>query len=258
MNRVTTAFANRKAFIVYITAGDPTLDDTARLLPAIAAAGADIIEVGVPFSDPSADGPVIQRAAERALASGTTLRGVLDMLRRTRAQISVPILLFTYMNPIVAIGIDAFASAASAAGVDAVLVVDLPPEEAADLDAASAARALSRVYLVAPTTPPARIRRIARASTGFIYFVSMTGITGANLGGLEPVERGVAQIRKVSLLPVAVGFGVATPDEAARVAKTADGVVVGSAIVRALAEDATRGLSLVRSLASAVHRAPSK
>ena len=251
MSRVTAAFANRKAFIVYITAGDPSLDE--RLLPALAAAGADIIEVGVPFSDPSADGPVIQRASERSLAAGTTLSRILDMLHRTRAQISVPIVLFTYMNPIVAMGIDAFATAAKAAGLDALLVVDLPPEEATDLDAACATRSIDRVYLVAPTTPPARIRRIARAASGFVYFVSMTGITGANLHDLTAIKTGVSQIRAATRLPVAVGFGVATPEDAARVARLADGVVVGSAIVRALAENPSQGIALVRTLATAVH-----
>ena len=253
MSRIAAAFEKRKAFIVYITAGDPNLDETARLLPAIVAAGADIIEVGIPFSDPSADGPVIQRAAERALASGTTLRGVLDMLRRTRTQIGVPIVLFTYMNPIVAMGVDAFAAAASTAGIDALLVVDLPPEEAADLDAACAARNIDRVYLVAPTTPAARIRQIARATSGFIYFVSMTGITGAKFSDLSTVAAGIARIRKATRLPIAVGFGVATPEDAAKVAKVSDGVVVGSAVVRALAENASHGVALVRALAEAVH-----
>lgn len=232
----SAAAAGRAAFIPYLTAGDPSLEWTGRHLDALAAAGADVVELGVPFSDPVADGPVNQRAAERALAARTTLPGVLDLLAEKRRSGWKPAaVVFTYANPVAAMGWEAFARRAAAAGADGALVVDLPVEEAAEHRAACAAAGLATVFLAAPTTDDARLADAVRASAGFLYFVSRLGVTGASAALAADAAAQLARVKSAAgALPVAYGFGVSTPEQAAAAARLADGVVVGSALVRLL------------------------
>jgi len=227
----------RAAFIPYLCAGDPDLETTTELLRALARGGADIIELGVPFSDPMADGPVIQRSAHRALESGTTLSGVLELVANCKEELGVPIVLFTYCNPIFRRGVAAFAEQASESGVDGVLFVDLPPEEAAEEVRPVLTRfGLDQIFLVAPTSTPERVRLISRASSGFVYYVSRTGVTGeqASLEGELLAE--LSEVRKRIRLPLAVGFGISTPEQVGAVARSADAVVVGSHLVRLVEE----------------------
>ncbi len=249
--------AGRRSLIVYLCAGDPDLETTERLVPALAAAGADVIELGVPFSDPLADGPTIQAAAERALRSGTTLSGILDLVGRLRGQgCDVPLALMGYMNPIVRMGVDAFVARSAEVGVDGFIVPDLPLEEADPLGDAAAAKGLSLVLLAAPTTPPDRLRRIGERTRGFLYFVSITGVTGARAALPADLPGRLDAVRAASQAPVAVGFGISAPEQAAALAEHADAVVVGSALVAEIARSGgkTDGpVALVRSLAQAVH-----
>jgi len=238
MSRLTACFEalrakQRKALIPYITAGDPTPEITVPLLHALVAAGADIVELGVPFSDPMADGPVIQRATERALVHRVTLQQVLELVRAFRAtNAHTPLVLMGYLNPVEIMGYQAFAQAAQAAGVDGVLTVDLPPEEAAELVTTLTQHQLDPIFLLSPTTTPARMAQICAHASGFVYYVSLKGVTGA--GGLDmaSVAAQLAEIRKHTTLPVGVGFGIQDPQTAAQVAKISDAVVVGSALVR--------------------------
>ena len=228
----------RAALVPFVTAGDPDPDVTRRLLPRLVDAGADVIELGIPFSDPMADGPVIQRAGERALAAGMSLAGVLDIVRGFRAGDSATaVVLMGYLNPILAMGPERFARGAAAAGVDGVIVVDMPPEEGEPLLAALRQHGIDPVFLLSPTTSIERMRRIASEATGFLYYVSLKGITGAGHLDTAAVAEALAGVRAVSDLPVGVGFGIADADTARRVASVADAVVVGSAIVRRI-EDA--------------------
>jgi tryptophan synthase alpha chain len=223
--------ARRAAFVAYITAGDPDLRRTPELAGALRRAGADVLELGVPFSDPIADGPTNQRAAERALAAGTTLDGVLEAVRVIRAEEELPIVLFTYANPVVRYGVDRFADDASAAGVDGVLFTDVPLEELDRFSPALRRCALDPVLLVTPTSTADRVKAASRHGRGFLYLVSRTGVTGAS-SLLDPeLAANIRTTRKLSRLPVAVGFGISTPAQVAEVAALADGVVVGSAIV---------------------------
>lgn len=236
MNRIAIRFEQlakrrEKAFIPFIVAGDPDLDCAAKIVIELEHAGADVIELGVPFSDPIADGIVIQEAAQRALEKGASLHAVIDSVGRMRQHTQTPLLLFTYYNPVMAYGIEAFAADAARAGVDGVLCVDLPPEEAGEYKTRLDAHELATVFLVAPTSPDERIALIAEQSTGFIYYVSRTGVTGVRQDVEETTRAMVAKIRKHSDKPVAVGFGVSTPDQAREIAAYADGVIVGSAIV---------------------------
>ena len=228
----------RAAFIPFLTAGDPDLETTASLMQAMADGGADLIELGVPFSDPIADGPVIQRASSRALASGTTLSGILRLVARSRDRLGVPILLFTYYNPIHARGVESFAEQAAASGVDGVLCVDLPPDEGAHQEFIPAMRehGLDTVFLLAPTSTRDRVKRVAHYSTGFVYYVSHTGITGAREELPKELLKEARSLRRKLTQPLAVGFGISTPQQAAAVAKVADGVVVGSALVGLIEE----------------------
>ena len=236
MSRLDATFAalrarGERALVPYFTAGDPSLAATATLMLEASRQGADVIELGVPFSDPLADGPVIQRATQRALAAGVTLPRVLEMVRELR-DLTTPLVLMIYYNPILAFGLKAFCRTAVEAGVDGVLVIDLPPEEADPLHAEADPLGLDVVHFVAPTTPPARMRTIARASRGFIYLVSLTGITGER-ASLPPDLTGLLHtLRGVTSKPVCVGFGISTPEQSAMVGAHADGVIVGSAIVR--------------------------
>jgi len=239
--RIEKAFARAKrekraAFIPYVTAGDPSAAATFEICRALASEGADVIELGVPFSDPLADGPVIQRACERALAAGMTLARSLDLAKRIRAEVDAALVLFTYVNPILRMGLDPFAARAAAAGVDGVLATDLPEEESSGLRAALSERGIRTITLLAPTSGEARIARVPKDAGGFIYYISRTGVTGER-SDLPPGLAGeVAQIRKTTSMPVAVGFGISTHDQFRKVAAIADGVVVGSAIVRAVEE----------------------
>ena len=241
MSRIAAAFdriraAHEPGLVAYVTAGDPTLERTAEILVSLAQNGADVIEVGVPFSDPLADGPVIQRASERALAGGATLRKTLDMIAATRAQITSAIVLFTYVNPVLRMGEEAFVAAAVAAGVDGVLVLDLPVEEAGPFRERLVAANLDPIFLLSPTTTDERIRASAALGRGFLYVISRLGVTGvrdALAGDVEPLVR---RIRAQSDLPLALGFGISTPEHVAQVGRWADAAVVGSALVRVIAE----------------------
>lgn len=243
MNRLEKAWKRlkedrEKALIPFITAGDPSLSATRKLITSLEQGGADIIELGIPFSDPMADGPVIQKASERALSKGTTLKKVLQLVKKCRAPSAggrVPILLMGYYNPILAYGLRRYARDAARSGVDATIVVDLPPEESGELDRELKKVGIALVYLLAPTSNSERIRLVARRARGFIYFVSITGITGGRLRSGSEIRRKISEIRRRSRLPIAVGFGITRPDQAARIAKFADGVVVGSALVSLIA-----------------------
>ncbi len=242
MSRLAERFAllsrkGRRALIPYIAAGDPDPRMTVPLMHALVRAGADVLELGVPFSDPMADGPVIQRAAERALKHHVTLRQVIDMVRKFRQQDpGTPVVLMGYLNPVEVMGYQLFAEQAAAAGVDGVLTVDLPPEEADDLAQALKKQGIDPIFLLAPTSPTHRIKLIADAARGFIYYVSLRGVTGAaNLDVAEIADR-LKEIRHQTQLPVGVGFGIGTPEVAAQVAGIADAVIVGSALVRRMEE----------------------
>ena len=237
MSRLDETFARlrargERALLPYFTAGDPSLADTRRLVIEAARRGADVIELGIPFSDPLADGPVIQRAGTRALAAGATVARVLETVAGLRAEVEVPIVLLTYYNPVLAFGLKAFARTAVDAGVDGAIVVDLPPEESDPLGAEAAAAGLDLVYMVAPTSTVARVRLIARKSRGFIYVVSLTGVTGERQQLPVDMATQIATIRRQTAIPVCVGFGISTPAQVATVGRVADGAAVGSAIVR--------------------------
>ena len=241
-----------KALIAYVMAGDPSLQETERLVVELERAGADIIELGVPFSDPIADGPVIQQAAERALRSGTSLRAILSMIARLRTRTQIPLILMAYYNTIHAFGPERFCQEAVRVGVDGLIMPDMPPDEAGPLKGPAAAAGLPLIFLLAPTSTAERRIFVARQSQGFVYYVSLTGITGAKLSNLADVGKNVEKIRKVTQVPVAVGFGVATPEDAAKVAAIADGVIVGSAIVKRI--DAYRQKpEMVKHVAEFVH-----
>ena len=241
MTRIGERFAklraeSRKAFIAFLTAGDPSLDRTVDLALELDAAGVDVLELGVPFSDPLADGPVIQRASERALGRGVTLERVLDAVRRIRRRSQVPLLLFSYFNPLFRYGVDRLTATAREAGVDGLLVTDLPPEEAGDWLAEARAADLDTVFLAAPTSPDERLARVAAASRGFVYAVSRTGVTGERDALSDDARPLVRRLKQLTGEPVALGFGIATPEQVKAAAEVADGVVVGSALVRFLEE----------------------
>jgi tryptophan synthase alpha chain len=243
VNRIDCAFARitqqgGPGLVTYITAGDPDLGRTAELLRALPRAGADVLEVGVPFSDPMADGPVIQRAAERALRSGTTMAGIIEMLARERSNIDAPVVLFTYANPVERMGYTGFIQRAADAGVDGVLVLDLPIDEAGPLADGLRQREIAPVFLVSPTTPPARIARAASFGSGFLYAISRLGVTGAQPQLSDDARSVVRAIRDVSSLPVALGFGISTPEQVKSACALADAAVVGSALVNVIAERA--------------------
>ncbi|MCX5852295.1 MAG: tryptophan synthase subunit alpha [Deltaproteobacteria bacterium] len=237
MKRLETTFfklreRNEKALVVYLTAGDPNLTTTLDILRVLSESGVDIIEVGVPFSDPTADGPVIQAASQRSLRNGTTLSAVLDMITSFRKISETPVVLFGYYNPVFRYGNARFARNASNAGVDGVLIVDLPPEESQELRQYTDRAGIDFISLIAPTTPTGRIRTIARASSGFLYYISITGITGTAKPDSSSVKKEVKRIREVTNLPVVVGFGISTAGQAADLSRHADGIVIGSALVR--------------------------
>jgi len=242
MSRLTATFKrltekNEKALVGFVTAGDPAIEKSKQIIRAMCEAGIDILELGVPFSDPTADGPVIQRSSERSLANGTTLKTVLDMTAELRRQSQVPIILFSYYNPIYSYGAEKFYNDAKAAGADGVLIVDLPPEESNELTACWTGTDFALIRLIAPTTPPDRIGKVAADASGFIYLVSMTGVTGSAGLDTSHIAELCNQVREKTDLPICVGFGISTADDVAAVAKAADGVVIGSAFERLIEEN---------------------
>jgi tryptophan synthase alpha chain len=264
MSRLATRFAKlkaarRTALVPYIAAGDPGKAATVPLMHALVKAGADALELGVPFSDPSADGPVIQAACERALAVGTTLKDVLAMVREFRSRdTETPVILMGYLNPMESMGYPQFAEAAKAAGVDGVLTVDMPPEESEPLAGLLRAGGIDPIFLLAPTTDDARIRRITETASGFVYYVSLKGVTGAAQLDLEPVKQRLSKVRSLTSLPVGVGFGVRDASTAAALSQVADAVVVGSAIVSRIAEhghDAAQMTAVVQDFVAGLRHA---
>ncbi|MBJ7250610.1 MAG: tryptophan synthase subunit alpha [Acetobacteraceae bacterium] len=268
MPRIAARFAalraeGRGAFIPFLEAFDPDRETSMTMLRGLSAAGADLIEIGVPFTDPMADGPTVQRAGQRGLKAGATLAGTLGMVREFRAQDqATPIILMGYYNPILSYG-DAFCADAAAAGVDGLIIVDVPPEEADEIEPAARAAGLDMIRLIAPTTDDARLTKVLAATTGFVYYVAITGITGTRSASSALLADAIPRIRRYTDLPIAIGFGVRTPEQAADAARIADGAVVGSALIETLAADldeegrarpgtAQKVLDQVKALASAV------
>jgi tryptophan synthase alpha chain len=262
MSRISETFAaykaaNRAAFIPFIMGGDPSLAATAKLLDALPAAGADIIELGIPFSDPMADGPTIAAAGKRALEAGASLTGILTLARDFRAKHATPLVLMGYLNPIYIYGYAKFAADAAAAGVNGIIIVDLPPEEAAELEPALTQHGIALVRLIAPTSVPGRLPLLTQHANGYLYYVSITGITGAGSAAASDVAKNIARIRNATSLPVCVGFGIKTPADVAAMAPLADGVVVGSALVNHIEStkaDVASFSAYVRSLADGCKR----
>ena len=244
MSRIKDCFnqlksKNRKALIPFLTAGDPDKSLTAQLMHELVAAGADLIELGVPFSDPMADGPVIQRASERALKSGTSSDDVFEIVRQFREKdATTPVVLMGYLNPVEVVGYETFASRAANAGVDGVLIVDLPPEEAEEFSHIFQQLGIDQIFLISPTTGPDRLRRICEVGSGFLYYVSLKGVTGSDQLDTATVAAKLDEIRNITSLPLGVGFGIKDAETAAAVAAICDAVVVGSALVERIAESA--------------------
>ncbi len=265
MSRIASRFAElresgRAAFVAYVSGGDPDFDTSLALLHRLAEAGADIVEVGVPFTDPMADGPAIQAAGQRALAAGMSLARVLELVRAFRARNdALPIVLMGYFNPIYRYGAERFANDAKAAGVDGLITVDLPPEEEEELRRPAEVAGLDIVRLIAPTTDEARLPLVLRRASGFVYYVSIAGITGTRSPTMADVEQAVGRLRRFTDLPVAVGFGINDAEQAAAIARLADGAVVGSAIVREIGREGAdmpdRVAALARAFAAGVHGA---
>ena len=263
MTRIDDTFSRlrsegRRAFVAYVMAGDPDWDRSLAIVTGLADAGVDIIELGLPFTDPMADGPVIQLAGQRALAAGQTLARTLEMARRIRASDDrTPIVLMGYYNPIHSRGVERFLAEAKEAGIDGLIIVDLPPEEDAELCLPAQAAGLNFIRLATPTTDDVRLPRVLQNTSGFVYYVSITGITGAAAAEAADVGPEVARIKASTDLPVVVGFGIRTPEAAQQVAAVADGAVVGSAIVDRIGkgDTAEEVLAFVRSLAEGAHRA---
>lgn len=267
MSRISTRFElrakeGRKLLIPYFTAGDPKPENAVPMMHAMVEAGADLIELGVPFSDPMAEGPVIQKAMERALEHNVSLHDVIAMVAEFRQKdAETPVILMGYLNPVEVMGYTEFAKVASAAGVDGILTVDIPPEEATDYVAAMKAEGLDRIFLISPTTTDDRIKAISEASGGFLYYVSLKGVTGAGNLDINAVQDRVSNIRKLTKLPVGVGFGIKDAESAASIASTADAVVVGSAIVKRIEENldsADNAIKAVSALLSDMRQALDK
>ncbi|WP_137179683.1 tryptophan synthase subunit alpha [Roseomonas sp. AR75] len=272
MSRIATRFAalkaeGRGALVTFLTGFDPDRATSLTILQGLPAAGADVIEIGVPFTDPMADGPSIQKAGQRGLKAGATVPGILDLVRELRAtEQDTPIVLMGYYNPILTYGVEAFCKAAAEAGVDGLIIVDVPPEEADEVEPHARANGLDLIRLIAPTTDEARLPKVLGATTGFIYYVSITGITGTRSADYASLAPAIAALKRHTDLPVAIGFGIRSPEQAAIAARTADGAVVGTALVdtlaatldaegRATAETAPRVLAQVSGLAQAIRAA---
>jgi len=253
-NRIDDVFAacrreKRKALILYLCAGDPSLDATAKLIPALAEAGADLIELGIPFSDPMADGPVIQAASQRALDAGASLKGILAMARHLQPALKTPLVLFSYFNVMLQYGLDKLAAESAAAGIHGWLTVDVPAEEAGEIQPLLDRHQLHRILLLAPTTPPERAKKLLQKAGGFVYYITVTGVTGARQAVPADLAENLASIKRLTNLPVAAGFGVSTPAMARAVAAHADGVVVGSALVKILADAPSPEAGLAKAVA---------
>ncbi len=265
MNRIDSLFQQqrenrRKTLVIFVSAGDPDLAFSERLIPALVAAGADLVEIGVPFSDPMADGPTIQAASQRALAAGTTLDGILAMVKRLRdGGLAAPLVLFSYYNVILQYGVDRLAADSVAAGIDGWLVVDLPPEEEQEVLPAMTANGLHKITLLAPTTPPDRATRLASRAKGFVYYITVTGVTGSRVELPADLATHLQAVKACSSVPVVAGFGVSTPEQAKMIAAHVDGVVVGSQLVRTIAESPdpesalANASALVAALAQPLH-----
>ncbi len=257
MNRIEKVFKKlkaegKKAFIPYVMAGDPSLERTAEIVLILERCGADVIELGVPFTDPVADGPTIQRAAERALAAGVSLRGVIHFVKELRTRTRVPLLFMTYYNPVFKYGEEAFVRDAVDAGVDGVIIPDLPPDEAGALIKIAKKADFATVFLLAPTSTDDRIMKVTKTASGFIYYVSMTGITGSRLRLDDSLKNSFGKIRRTTAKPIAVGFGVSNPEEARAVSDVADGVIIGSAIVKKINESPNSLEEFARELRRAI------
>jgi len=254
MNEIAAVFKpGYKALVAYITAGYPDMAATPRIAAALAESGADIIELGIPFSDPLADGATIQRASYHALKQGTTPQACLEAAAAIRRRTATPLVFMTYYNPVLSYGLDAFCRDSAAAGLNGLIVPDLPPEEGADLEAATQRHGLDLIYLLAPTSTEARIAAVAERSRGFIYLVSLTGVTGARAKLPPELEGFVARVRRQARQPLCVGFGVATPQQARRIAAAADGVIVGSRLIQLIEEDTS--LASLRSFMATLREA---
>jgi tryptophan synthase alpha chain len=257
LNRIEITFKklktqSRKAFIPYIMAGDPTLEKTRENVLLLEECGADIVELGVPFTDPLADGPTIQRAAERALKAGVTLKKIIPFVKKLRQHTQIPIVLMTYYNPVFKYGEEHFVRDAKDAGIDGVIIPDLPPEEGEGFIKASRIYNLSTIFLVAPTSTDERIKKIIASCSGFVYYVSITGITGSRLTLDRTFKNHINAVRRLSDKPVAVGFGVSTPEDAKNIAQMADGIIVGSAIVKKLYEHPISAKEFIKKLREAI------
>ncbi len=249
MSRLTKRFSelkkdNAKALVTFITAGDPDLSRTEEMICVLEAAGADVVELGVPFSDPMADGPTIQLSSERSLAAGTTLSGILATVKKTRTRCQIPIILMGYLNPVHAYGYERFCRDAADAGVDGVLLVDLPPEESRELLPHADRHGLDVIFLLTPTSDSSRIDLVNKIGRGFVYYVTVTGVTGARQVVSDSLKAELANIMNKVKLPVMAGFGISTPEQAAEVSELADGVVVGSAIVKLFEKQSGQQLDL--------------
>lgn len=256
MNKITEAFSKRKAFIPFVTAGDPDLETTKKLLFAMREAGADLIEIGIPFSDPVAEGPVIQEADERALASGATTDNIFDMVREIREQLTVPLVFMTYINPVYVYGTEKFAKRMKECGVDGIIVPDVPFEEKQEIADIFRKEGQTLISMIAPTSSD-RVKMIAREAEGFVYCVSSLGVTGVRSEIGTGISKLIDQVREVSDIPCAIGFGISTPEQAKSMSEISDGAIVGSAIVRIVAEHGRESVSHVREyvekMAEAVH-----
>ncbi len=249
MNRIDKKFAQlkkqkKKALIVYLTAGDPSLKKNEELIYALEKDGVDLIELGVPFSDPAADGAVIQEASQRALLKKTNLKKILALVSKIRKKSQIPILLMSYLNPVLQFGLARFAKEAKKCGVDGLIMPDLPPDEGKEISKLMKRQQIDLVYLLAPTSGPKRMKLVTRSSRGFVYYVSLTGVTGARRSLPSTIGENIKLAKKMTSLPVCVGFGISTPEQAKTVSKVSDGVIVGSAIVRALAKNSRVGATL--------------
>ncbi len=235
MNRISRAFENQKAFIAFVTGGDPDLETTEALIPQMAAAGADLIEIGIPFSDPIAEGIVIQAADERALSAGTTTDKLFDMVKRVRGKVDVPLVFMTYINPVYTYGTDKFAKRCAECGIDGMIIPDVPFEEREEVSGACEAAGVELISMIAPTSHE-RIDRIAKQAKGFLYCVSSLGVTGVRSRITTNIKDMVDRVKAVSDIPCAIGFGISTPEQAREMAAVSDGAIVGSAIVRIIAQ----------------------
>ena len=266
MNRIDEKFKelkkkNKKAFITYITAGDPDIKTTERIVYALDAAGADIIELGIPFSDPLADGPTIQQAVKRALDAGLKVKDVLKVVKKIRAKVQVPLVFMTYYNIVFSYGVKKFIKDSKAAGADGIIIPDLPMEESQEILKIAKKEEFDLIMLTAPTTPPARFKRIASQSEGFIYYVSLTGVTGARKTLTHHLSQTVKKLKKLTRKPVCVGFGVSSAKQAQEVAKASDGVIVGSAIIKIIEKNLKnkeRMIAEIGKFAKAIARAVHK